>query len=335
MKKLTIVLFLVLSAFAVNAQYSQFQPKDSIERKYPYILPIFGDYVYEKGFDIPYPVGVMLNYFYANQDIVIPDIAVGFSDGILPEVPLTDVTRLIDFSKVNAQATSVNFRPDVWILPFLNVYGIFGKSWARTEVELSYPFKMTALAELEGSSFGLGTTFAAGIGKYFVVLDGNWVWTNMSNFEEPVRTSVFSSRLGRAFKVGKNPESNIAFWLGAMRIKMGGVTEGTIKLNEVIGEEVWANRDDFVNNYYEWYDNADEVQQKMADRIFTPIVENIAEANGEGTVRYKITKIPKQEWNMIIGAQYQVNKVWQLRTEAGVVGNRKSLLLSVNYRFGF
>lgn len=156
----------------------------------------------------------------------------------------------------------------------------------------------------------------------------------MSNFEEPVQTSVFSFRFGRSFRVGKNPESNVAFWVGGMRIKMGGVTEGTIKLNEVIGDEVWANRDEFVNNYYEWYDNADEVQQKMADRIFTPIVENIGEANGEGTISYRITKIPKQEWNMIIGAQYQMNKAWQLRAEGGVVGNRKSLLLSLNYRFG-
>lgn len=162
MKKLYVLLFLVLSAFAVNAQYSQFQPKDSAERKYPFILPIFGEYVYGKGFDIPYPIGIMMNYFYAEQDILIPDVAVGFSDGILPEVPLTDVTRLIEFSKVNAQATSINVRPDVWVLPFLNVYGILGKAWAKTEVELSYPFKMTALAELEGSSFGVGTTFASG-----------------------------------------------------------------------------------------------------------------------------------------------------------------------------
>ena len=35
---------------------------------------------------------------------------------------------------------------------------------------------------------------------------------------------------------------------------------------------------------------------------------------------------------MIVGAQYQFNKRYQLRTEAGVVGDRK-FLLSLNYRF--
>ena len=30
---------------------------------------------------------------------------------------------------------------------------------------------------------------------------------------------------------------------------------------------------------------------------------------------------------MIVGAQYQLNKRYQLRTEAGIVGNRKQFLL--------
>ncbi len=36
---------------------------------------------------------------------------------------------------------------------------------------------------------------------------------------------------------------------------------------------------------------------------------------------------------MLVGTQYQLNKHWQLRAEGGVVGDRKSLLLSLNYRF--
>jgi hypothetical protein len=34
----------------------------------------------------------------------------------------------------------------------------------------------------------------------------------------------------------------------------------------------------------------------------------------------------------LIGAQYQLNKNWQFRAEGGVIGDRKSLLLSINYR---
>jgi len=35
----------------------------------------------------------------------------------------------------------------------------------------------------------------------------------------------------------------------------------------------------------------------------------------------------------IIGIQYQMNKRWMLRSEGGIIGDRKSLLLSLNYRF--
>jgi len=40
-----------------------------------------------------------------------------------------------------------------------------------------------------------------------------------------------------------------------------------------------------------------------------------------------------QMWNGVVGAQFQLNKHWQFRTEAGLIGDRKSFLFSVNYRF--
>ncbi len=331
---LLLILTLTGSRVAV-AQYSQFQLGDTTKPEYPYIFPILGSIAYDKGFDLPYPAGIMVNYFYGQQDILIPDISVGFSEGLLPDIPLTDVTSLVEFEHIQATATSINIRPDLWVFPFLNVYGIFGKTWATTDVMLSYPITLKAVAELEGTSFGTGITGASGLGKYFFVLDGNWVWTNMTNFEEPVKTSTFSFRLGRAFPMGKNPQSNVAFWLGGMRIRMGGVTEGTITLGEVLPPETWDKRTELVAAYREWYDDQNPLNKQLADRTLTPIVNALENSNGEGTVAYSITKKPAQEWNIIIGGQYQINKRFQLRTEGGIIGNRKSFLLSGNYRFGF
>ena len=328
-------LFLLTYAYA-SAQYSQLNLKDSTKTKYPYRLPILGAKAFEKGFDIPLPIGGMLNYFTAKQDIVIPEVAVGFSDGILPDIPLTDISNLIQFGEVNAQATSINVRPDIWLLPFFNVYGIFGKAYAKTTVELTYPITLKTVAELQGTSYGFGTTGAGGLGKYFFVLDGNWIWTNMTNFKDPVRSNTFSFRLGRAFKFTKQPESNLALWAGGMRIKMGGITEGTIKLGDVLPDETWARADEIVESYWNWYDNEATIAQKIiADKALTPIVNAIDNADGSGTIAYRLRKAPKQKWNMIIGGQYQVNKHHQIRAEGGIVGNRKSLLLSYNYRFGF
>ncbi|WP_297097586.1 hypothetical protein [uncultured Draconibacterium sp.] len=328
-----LILLLIWAGLAQTSygQYSQLQKRDSVAVSYPYKFPILGSKAYERGFNIPYPAGGMLNYFVAKQDVEIPEIAIGFNNS-----EMLDLTELLEFGTVNAQATSVNVRPDLWVFPFFNVYGIFGKAWAQTEVELTYPITLKAVSKLEGTSLGFGVTGAGGLGKYFFVVDGNWIWTSMSNFEAPVRSYTFSGRLGRAFRVGKNPDSNIAPWIGGMRIKMGGVTEGAILLNDILPEETWVRRDEIVNNYRNWYDNEATLPQKiLADQVLTPIVDRLEAADGSGVIKYRLRKEPKQKWNVIIGGQYQLNKHHQFRAEGGIIGNRKSLLLSYNYRFGF
>ncbi len=335
MKKQFLLLLLILISVNGISQQNRLQIGETDSTKYPYSLPLFGNFLHDIGIDLPYPVGIMANYFYGIQDILITDIAVGFSDG--PggnDIPLTDITRLIEFAEVKAAATSLNFRPDIWLLPFLNVYGIIGKAWANTEVDISYPIKLKALAQLDGMSFGVGMTFAGGVNKYFGVVDINKTWTYMSNFEEPVGTRVISLRLGRTFPVGKNPESNIGVWAGAMSVDMGGTTTGTITMREILSPDVWDARDQMVDDYWAWYEGVDEFKQEVADRTLTPIVESISDANGDATILYSLTKEAAERWNMIIGGQYQIDKHFQIRAEGGIVGNRKSFLLSANYRFG-
>jgi hypothetical protein len=336
MKKLPVYLLLILGSINGLGQDNRYVPGDTAREKYPYTFPIFGNFLHDIGIDLPYPVGIMGNSFFAVQDIDITEIAVGFKSGLEGgvDIPLTDITRIIDFSRVRATALSLNFRPDLWILPFLNVYGIVGKAWTTTDVQVSYPFEFGAKAELDGMTFGMGMTLAGGVGKYFMVLDMNRTFTYMSNFDEPVGASVLSPRIGRTFKVGKNPESNVGIWVGAMRVRMGGTTNGVITMREIFPNDAWDNMDQIVEDYYEWYDGIDEFKQNIADRIFTPIVENLAEGEGDGTISYSLTKEPVGPWNMLIGGQYQFNKHWQIRTELGVLGNRTSFLASVNYRFG-
>jgi hypothetical protein len=336
MKKLLLYLFLLLVSLNGISQDYRYEPGDTVKTKYPYSLPIFGNFLHDVGVDLPYPVGIMGNFFYGVQDILITDIAIGVkgarAGGV--DIPLTDITRIIEFSEVKATAFSLNVRPDIWILPFLNLYGIIGKAWAVTDVNISYPIEIRALAELDGMSFGIGGTFAGGVGKYFAVLDINKVWTYMSNFDEPVGTSVISPRFGRTFPVGKNPESNIGFWIGAMRISMGGITNGVIALKDVLPQEVWDNLDNKVDDFNDWYDsNPARWGEKPVENL-KDIVDGIAEDPGGSTIQYSLAKEPLGPWNMVIGGQYQYNKHWQFRAEGGVIGNRKSLLISGNYRFG-
>ena len=175
---------------------------------------------------------------------------------------------------------------------------------------------------------------AGGIGPVWFSIDANWTWSKPDLLDKPVLVNVLGLRLGRTFKFEHKPESNIAVWAGAMGMQMSSDTSGEIKLIDAIPPEAWERKDEIVNNYYDWYNNEATPAQKLAaDKILTPIVEKIDDADGESIVRYGMDKQVAQKWNGTIGIQYQLNKRWMFRSEVGFIGNRKSILASLNYRF--
>ena len=91
--------------------------------EYPYALPILGAKAATRGYDLPYSAGLGVNYLWQESDLVIEDLFVGFNNG-----PMYDLDEIIRFNSAIARASAVNFRPDIWILPFLNVYGLFAHS---------------------------------------------------------------------------------------------------------------------------------------------------------------------------------------------------------------
>jgi hypothetical protein len=113
--------------------------KDSIiAEEYPYALPFLAEKVMDKGYDLPYPGGVGVNYFWQRQDVSMNNLAVSFGDS--PEIDLTD---LVEFEYVTSTTNSLSFRPDIYLFPFLNVYAIVNKIWSYTDVKLSEPFELT------------------------------------------------------------------------------------------------------------------------------------------------------------------------------------------------
>ncbi len=332
--------FLLLFAFAISlsasAQYSsrkvgkkQQAYIDSLKAvEYNYVFPIWGQAVYKKGFDIPYPAGAMVNYIWMKQGIVIDNFQLGIN-----EIPLTPIV-FIDFGTNTNTSYSVNFRPDIWVFPFLNVSGIFGYGASTTEVNLTAPIELNSIVTQGLSTAGFGVMGAFGLGPLWMSVDGNFTWTKPELLEDAVLAKVLGVRLGKTFAFKMHPERNIAFWVGGMRVKMSSNTVGSIKMEDAIPQDVWDNKDAFVTNYWDWYDNdASDPQKVVADKVLSPIVDAIDARDGSTIISYGMDKRPEQEWNVLFGAQYQFNKRWQIRSEAGLIGDRKSLLLSANYRF--
>ncbi len=136
-----IFLSIAITFIAVNLVFAQTYSNKVVGKKnqeiadslkateYPYILPIWGEKVTQKGYTLPYSAGLSLNYFGQKSDLIIDNLFVGFNNG-----PMYNIDEIVRFDKAVSSAGSISLRPDIWVFPFLNVYGIFGKAKTSTEI---------------------------------------------------------------------------------------------------------------------------------------------------------------------------------------------------------
>lgn len=351
--KILILLFLLLAS--VNAQYANTKVrdknaeyKDSLKSiEYDRALPILGAGAYKKGFDIPYPMGIMVNGMWMDQGLIINNLQLGFQSADDPanSFPLTPVvdsngTELLRFGENNNTSYSINFRPDVWIFPFLNVYGIFGFGESHTEViidgigDLDFSTPILSVVDQGITTAGVGVLGAGGVGPVWLSGDFNLTWNKPELVEKATMANVLGMRVGHTFVLKNRPQMNFGIWGGAMRISMVSETVGAVKMKDAIPQETWDKKDDIVLEYWNWYDNeANGAQRLIADQILTPIINGLDPKNGESIIEYGIDKQVEKRWNMVLGAQFQLNKSWQLRFEMGLLGARTSFMGNVNYRF--
>jgi hypothetical protein len=332
-----LIIFFLLASH-VNAQYASTKVMtkhqaytDSLKQvEYKYTFPILGQEAYRKGFDIPYPIGFMTNFMVIDQRILLDNFKLGLKTDE-QDIPLTDVD-FIGFGDNTNIAYTANVRPDIWIFPFLNVYGIFGYGHSRTVININRlaqkPFDLQSIAEQGISTAGFGVMAAGGIGPVWFSVDGNWTWNKPELVDKPTQVNVLGVRMGHTFVFKNNPDSNIAVWIGGMRVKMGSETNGEIRLGDAI-----PNMNEKGNEIIDFYNNLppkDKIKPKYL--VLKAIGERMAASDGDAIIRYGMDKQVKEMWNGLLGAQYQINKHWQIRTEGGVIGDRKSFLFSVNYR---
>jgi hypothetical protein len=336
---------------------------DSIKAsEYPYILPILGDAATKRGFNLPYSAGLGLNYIWQESDLIIENLQVGFNHR-----PMQDLSEVIRFNSAVSKAGGINFRPDVWLFPFLNIYGIVAKVQPSTTVDFGVyvpdgdgnwnnVINMTSKAEFDATSFGFGVTPTLGIGGGWMALDMNFTWNDIAELEKPAFAFIFGPRLGKSFKL-KKPEQNIALWVGGFRLKLNTGTSGSLNLTDVIETDGLQARVDAglqkVSDSYisveSWWNGLSSVEQKNPVNIvkyeganralerasgFLNSLDEALNDEQQASVQYSLDKRPKDMWNFVIGTQYQHNKHWMLRAEVGFLGSRTQLITGLQYRFG-
>jgi hypothetical protein len=302
--------------------------KDSLRRAgYPYRFPILGSKLVEKGFSVQYPVGAMLNFMGGEQKVDITDLKVGFND--MEPVPLD----FIKFGDVKAHMQSATTRLDLWILPFVDLYGILGLVQAKTNVNINAPFRFSSEADFKGYVMGLGTTLAGGYHGIITITDINYTWTHMDKLDEAVKSFMITPRVGYNFQFREKPGKSVAAWVGVTGFFVNQGTSGAIDLADLKPSMDPAQAQKIIDETEQWYQSLTRPQQVVVKRIAEAVLNKMNNLPDDITINYSLKKNPVSNWSMLVGAQYQFNKRWQVRTEVGFLGGRKSLLLSGNYRW--
>jgi hypothetical protein len=365
---LTVWSFLICSN--VNAQYTTDKVvgakneamADSLKKvKYPYLLPAWGQKVISKGFSLPLPAGVSMQYIWQESDIIINNLQVGFNNG-----PKYNLDELIRFNKATSITNGVNIRPDFWIFPFLNVYGILAQSNSSTNVQcgLYIPdstswkkiMDFDTKAEFKSTTAGFGLTPTFGIGGFFVAIDMNFTWSDIEQLDKPAYIFVLGPRIGKNFKF-KN-EQSLAVWAGGFRVHMNSGTNGNLNISELFPTETWhqkidsgvikvANSQQQVDAWWNALSSRDQqnpvniAKHKTANAALEKAGQLLNSASqavtnvAASTVQYSLDKAPKDKWNFIIGTQYQINNHFMVRAEYGFLSSRHQFIGGLQYRFGF
>jgi len=234
----------------------------------------------------PLPFGVAINFLYINQELAVEEIV---------RTVVNSPKALIISSPVHAISNTFSgvIRPDAWILPFLNLYGVIGGGGGKVKVKIDtmVDIDSTKLGPLDldlnfaGSLFGIGAIFIGNIKKFFALVDLDYIYSKLNIGDSSINTFRFSPKIGYLIKKKKSSGGG-AIWVGTsynnMRFKFVGI-QGPI--------------------------DADDKK-----------------------ISYSFIMGNKKPWNFIFGGAWEFNPRWGLLMELGV-GNRKQFDIAAKYRF--
>lgn len=267
-----------------------------------FTLPIWKDEAEARGYTLPEAFGLNVSYMKQTQDISVDSI--GF-DGSIPALfpwnPPLQIGDIVDIQSVGngTQMSEVlTLRGDVWLFPFLNLYGIVGslKGYSETDIKISIkgpkgnlPLGTTSFRlDLNGTLYGAGFVLAGGYKDVFTLVDASYTETDLNVIDGAISSIVISPRIGYDFTRLGAP---LRLWVGAMY--------------QDVEQSLSGNLDDVGLGALSKY--IDDGRFNVEQHLVTP-------------------------WNPLIGMQYKIHDRLYLLGEAGL-GDRKSLFLTVDMRF--
>lgn len=271
------------------------------------VLPIWGDEARARGYDLPEPFGVSYGYMNLRQDVVVDKIGFSSNSGLDLGKILT-----IETGHTRSKNQSHMLKLDTWVFPFMNVYGVYGKTKGSSTTNLTNveaklgPFKLPIGKNLpfeldyEGKSYGGGVTFAGGYNQFFSTLDMNYTRTSLDILDGDITAFVVTPRIGYEFifepLIAGQGNTKVQVWTGAMYQDITQRFKGNI-----------SN-----------LDLPPELNKWMA----------LAPAD----TKFDVEQHLAHKWNNTVGARVELTRNFNVLTEVGF-NNRNSFFISGEFRF--
>ena len=259
-------------------------------------LPIWGAEAAARGHRLPLPFGAGATFYDARQPVTIKDLKLAI-DGSEP----VSISGFAQVEEVDSKQRNTGVRFDVWLLPFLNVYGVAGHTTGSIDgvvIVTSVPAvgrsaqDLSLNAEFDGPTVGGGLTLAGG----FAVTD----WHNLQTFfmADVNRTMTFLSFANQALIAGTSPVATVF----STRIGLlGDVGQGA-------RASIWAGA------------MHQRIQEVVAGRV------------AGGSIEFIVTQFATYPWNALAGGQVEIGRHFSFLAEAGI-GRRTSVLVGGTFRF--
>lgn len=177
------------------------------------------------------PWGVGVDFYTMNQQYSIKHLEFDLPGVSLPDPSLLDVRNKVQHYDIKL---------DVWLTPFLDVFGILGHINADTTVDLTnvpvvgLPFPLGKLpVSYDGTVFGGGVTLAYGGDRWFTSVTSTWTDTSLSgDFDSSVKTFTAQPRIGLVVDKWN-------FWVGGLYLDTEEKHSGVVQL-PVLGSVPFA-----------------------------------------------------------------------------------------------
>ncbi|HAT7593983.1 hypothetical protein QZP89_14190 [Citrobacter werkmanii] len=277
-------------------------------------LPFLGDEARKRGYDLPEPFGVNINYMNIRQNINVDSI--NFNGLSLGGHSLDNAFK-IKVGNTRESSKTETLKLDAWLLPFMNIYGLVGYTDGHSISQIGvgvkgarkyhYPANLQNLdfkLDFKGTTYGIGTTLVGGVGNWFTAVDANYTQTQFDILDGSIDAFTVSPRVGYRFATpGVDtlhlPSGKLNVWVGSMYQDVQQEFKGS--LNDLSMPSATL--------------------QRMVDL-----------ANKDGNGRFDVKQHLQSPWNVLVGAQYELTRNFNITSEIGFA-ERNSFFVAGEYRF--